>query len=356
MTRSLLILGFAFIGVTTMNIAKAQQNIRDSSLVDKIYDYHNNLLAEYIYDDSNRLVKKIVKDHLIEPNRTIDRRWEDEFEYENGRVSKIKTYNLYIDNSPIWGFKQESNKETVYEYDSQGRLMTGGNFLYEDKYLVSTRGYYFGPCFYRDTLVYDNSMNVIKHVFVSPETNMVEQPILGTYKVQTKYYEYDNKPKPNFGLDYLFVYNPYPYLNGPDWEKALSKNNMTKAVDNGYLWFYTYNENGLPATIETKWIGIETADPMILRFTYKQIKTGISEVSQESSSVNIYPNPAKDKFFIECGIFGTIKLYDMFGKEVLNQNINGKSEINISHLSKGIYNINILSGGIVIGNSKIVKQ
>jgi hypothetical protein len=46
----------------------------------------------------------------------------------------------------------------------------------------------------------------------------------------------------------------------------------------------------------------------------------------------------------------------MLGKEVLNQNINGKSEINISHLPKGIYNVRVFSESKIIGNSKIVKQ
>ena len=46
----------------------------------------------------------------------------------------------------------------------------------------------------------------------------------------------------------------------------------------------------------------------------------------------------------------------MLGKKVLNQNINEKSEINISHLPKGTYIVNILSGGKVIENRKIVKQ
>ena len=34
-------------------------SVRDKFLVDKIYDYHHNLLIEYIYDDNNRLSKSI---------------------------------------------------------------------------------------------------------------------------------------------------------------------------------------------------------------------------------------------------------------------------------------------------------
>ena len=74
-------------------------------------------------------------------------------------------------------------------------------------------------------------------------------------------------------------------------------------------------------------------------------------------SVKVYPNPANISLFVECEGHSTIKLYDMLGKEALTQNANGKTEINISHLSKGIYIVNILSSeGRIIGNSKIVKQ
>jgi len=52
----------------------------------------------------------------------------------------------------------------------------------------------------------------------------------------------------------------------------------------------------------------------------------------------------------------TIKLYDISGREMLSQNANGKAEININHLSKGIYNCIVISEGKVIGSSKVVKE
>ena len=76
----------------------------------------------------------------------------------------------------------------------------------------------------------------------------------------------------------------------------------------------------------------------------------------ESAGITIYPNPAQNSFFIECENISTVKLYDMLGQEILTQPANGKTEINISHLPKGIYIVKILSEGKMIGNSKIVKQ
>ena len=84
---------------------------------------------------------------------------------------------------------------------------------------------------------------------------------------------------------------------------------------------------------------------------------GIAEISQ-SAGLRIYPNPTKNSFFVENENGNTIKLYDMSGKEVLTQNINGKTEIDIdiNHLPSGIYNVCVFSKEKIVGNGKIVKE
>ena len=74
------------------------------------------------------------------------------------------------------------------------------------------------------------------------------------------------------------------------------------------------------------------------------------------TSFNIYPNPAIEKFVLEYDKSASIILYDMLGKEVLKQNINGKTEIAIDNVPKGVYCINVIYERKIVGNSKIVKQ
>ncbi|MFN8206712.1 MAG: T9SS type A sorting domain-containing protein [Bacteroidales bacterium] len=354
-TRGLLIL--SFIGIFTTGI-KAQQNYRNYFLVDTIYSENSNLLATYIYDNENKLIKKTVTDQVIGPDRTIYRTWTDSFIYQNNKVTKIMSFTGYIDS--LYEYDQKSNfVKDSFEYNSEGNLIrsVGKEFIYENGYVVSTTGFYLDTCFYQDTIVYNDLMNVTKHISVYPETNMMGEPIIGTYRVITRTYEYDNSQKPNFGIDYLFAYNPFPYTESPKLIKGLSKNNMTNAEMDGYFWIYTYNKYGLPATIETKWIGTETANPMILRIKYKQIAdVGVSEIIEEIPNINIYPNPTNDNFIIDYEFIGTIKLYNMIGKEVLSQEVNGKIEISINHLPQGVYNILLLSEGIIKKkNCRIVK-
>ena len=102
---------------------------------------------------------------------------------------------------------------------------------------------------------------------------MFGQPIEGTTQRVVYNYEYDDKPQPNFGLDYLFAFQPLPQMGTETgYARELSNNNLTKYVNSGTTWSYTYNEHGLPETIETKWKDIETLEPMLMKITYKQIK------------------------------------------------------------------------------------
>ena len=80
------------------------------------------------------------------------------------------------------------------------------------------------------------------------------------------------------------------------------------------------------------------------------INTGYTQCAVTSSGielngpnrVNIYPNPASDKIYIsnlkEDNI--SIKVYDIKGRLVLENKVSNKEYLNISKLSKGVYQIN----------------
>jgi len=103
-------------------------------------------------------------------------------------------------------------------------------------------------------------------------------------------------------------------------------------------------------TVQTGKPGFELSGTM--SFAYANV--GVN--TQEKSQCKVYPNPVNDLLFIESENFNTIKLYNMVGKEVLCQTGSGKTEINISHLPKGVYIVAVFSEGKLMGNTKIVKQ
>jgi hypothetical protein len=85
--------------------------------------------------------------------------------------------------------------------------------------------------------------------------------------------------------------------------------------------------------------------------------TGIEQITN-STDITIYPNPNNGSFVIELNSNAkqTLQMYDINGKIVLSQIINGKSNIDAGNLNAGVYNISIMSNeGIVNKRLVIVK-
>jgi hypothetical protein len=273
-------------------------------------------------------------------------------------VSKIKYYSRYRDSGT--GEDTENRYETIIEYDFEGRpIHKEISFTYKDGYLESTYGYTFENIFYKDTAIYDNSMNnIIMHIYENPEYNMIGQPIPGTKRIDTVFFEYDNNPKPNYGIDALFYYDPFPYIEGGELQRMFSKNNMTDATKSGYSWEYTYNENGLPITKETKWIGIETLYPMLWRITYKNA-TSIKETAITNLQLSPNPTEATSTLMLDLETAGNLHiiLSNTLGQDLFEIHNNFETEgtfsktFSIETLPTGVYFIKINHNG----NFKIEK-
>jgi hypothetical protein len=252
-------------------------NLRKKYLVDKITCFEtssNYKSAAYYYDNENKLIKRLTTGKIIENNQVRDLKYVDEFEYINGLVSKIR-----VQDSTYFQFSYDIN----LFYSSQGKLIRAEtwkngsmigykNFHYENNRMVSIYNDVTEP-FETNTIVYDNKGNVIKHIYKVPKLDTFGEPIEGEYEEIEYLYEYDNGSKPNFGIDYLIVYDPFIGMGGETgFARELSLNNLTKNVNSGTTWSFTYDENGIPVKYEMKWNGIETLYPMIFEITNKRIK------------------------------------------------------------------------------------
>lgn len=117
--------------------------------------------------------------------------------------------------------------------------------------------------------IYSSENQLIKRITTDP----INQRSSDEYIERFYDYEYDGGIQPNFGINNIFQFEPLPYFGTEAmFEKNISLNNMTKNVTSGTKWIYEYNHNNLPETIETKWDGIETEEPMLLRIEYKEIE------------------------------------------------------------------------------------
>ncbi len=356
----LLALVFSFCSLT-ISKSNAQQNIRDFFLVETISRYDNSsnyATATFIYDTDNKLLSRKIMGKMVEYGQLRDLSYIDEFEYENGLVSKIKIQDLtHFMFSQEIHFLYNLQRELIRKETWINSSMIGHtNYYYENGRIVSVHSDTVEP-FEFDTFFYNEVGNVSKRTQVYPQMGSTGNPLPGEYITRELYYEYDNHPKPNFGIDYLYGYQPFPWLGSTvDYEILLSYNNLTKAVFQHETYNYKYNNHGLPETLHKIFDPIGPQIGNIFTITYKQIgQLSITDIS--IPKINIYPNPTENSFFVEQEKFSTIILYDMLGREIINQNINGTSEINMTHLPKGVYNVKVVSdNGLVIENSKIVKK
>ncbi len=83
--------------------------------------------------------------------------------------------------------------------------------------------------------------------------------------------------------------------------------------------------------------------------------TGIEKVGNEGQ-VLVYPNPANNNFQVSVNGKASICMYDINGKMVLNQVINGKAPINTSNLVDGVYTVSITSNETVINKRLVIVR
>lgn len=82
---------------------------------------------------------------------------------------------------------------------------------------------------------------------------------------------------------------------------------------------------------------------------------GIKTTNSINDKIQVYPNPTSGKFTIETNSTEkqTVQVFDVNGRVVLIQNINGSTTIDVSNLNEGVYNLSIKSSKGVI-NKKLV--
>ncbi|WP_445456523.1 hypothetical protein [Flavobacterium sp. HNIBRBA15423] len=235
---------------------------KNQFLVDKVFDYNNNLLAEYFYNENNQLIKR--KDTDPVNNKSSDYK----LEYENNRVNRI----IYTDHT----FPQFNHFTKIY-YNEQGQMVKAGTF--KNGQLVGSKNYIYYPDGKMKgliddnnveylTLLYDGTKNVERVKLLGSGNNLPEDG--GQTEDQYFDYEYDNALKPFFGINDMLPFEPLPYFGTEaTLAKNISQNNMTENRESGTRWIYQYNEHNFPKTIEVQWDNIETVEPILWRITYR---------------------------------------------------------------------------------------
>ena len=87
--------------------------------------------------------------------------------------------------------------------------------------------------------------------------------------------------------------------------------------------------------------------------SYFQVGSVIANINETISNISIYPNPAKDILTIN-GDYETVKIYDIFGKLVVEEI--SKNPINVSTLANGVYILNINTRNTISTNKITISK
>ena len=88
------------------------------------------------------------------------------------------------------------------------------------------------------------------------------------------------------------------------------------------------------------------------------VALGIEQIAGSNNQVSVYPNPSNGSFVIEPNNEAkqTMQVYDVNGKLVLSQTINGKTTIDASSLNEGVYNISLQSNEGVVNKRLVIVR
>lgn len=243
-------------------------------IVSRIYDYNGNLTATYEYNDQWQILSMVHYDYNSIPGtvRSMTFRFsyisDTEFKVEK-RTSQadMKIYDCdyyYMEDKATGNIELKSDLfnqglvlSEIFIIDDDGNINKeigegALQFIYDDnRNLTGLRGW-------KDPNMGDNVIGETEYGLDLVEYNNI--------------YQYDQNPRPNFGMGKCFFVEPLPYFGTiASYERALSQNNMTH-VHGEVNWEYTYNEIGLPTMINVIWPGVELLTPIVYKIEYVYIE------------------------------------------------------------------------------------
>lgn len=144
-----------------------------------------------------------------------------------------------------------------------------------------------------------------------------------------------------------YMIEEYQYTATGKLKEILTKN----WYDNSQSWLlsnksvYTYvNEKPTIGYFYRSLDGLSISPNPSYRYTFAPM-TGTREVHSILSTASVYPNPSNEMLTVDLGKnSGTATLFDSKGQVTMTQTVDGKSSLNTSELTAGIYLLRLQSG------------
>ncbi len=120
---------------------------------------------------------------------------------------------------------------------------------------------------------------------------------------------------------------------------------------------FDIHSNG-PGTIHYRFYVMEATTKIDSVDVYLTTTLSIKEKKNEEVSLSVYPNPVSNAMTVTTqGLSGNfdIKITDVLGKVVYNENVNGISKkLDVSDFKNGVYLVTILEKGLAVQTRRVV--
>ncbi len=320
------------------------QNNTDNLELVNIYDYAYQLkqFAAYEYSTDENLVIETFYD--IDPN-TGDKVFNTRvtYKYNTNGLLEYSAEEIYFTDVMEW----RDNRKYIYTYTADGKIdRIQTQWGIRDWQDLHYEQYYY------------NSMDNIDYI------ERIEGGEGSTTVLQKRTYNYNDDNLVSTIVDEQKVGNSWVFLYEITFTYDNDNDIISRETSSGFRYTYeydktidianvggpfeTYFEDYMPNLIKhpiTKSTSYlyqldEWQASTSITLTYKEYTENIKDYTNKQESLSIYPNPAKEQFFIALDNNedeAKISIFDGQGHILMQQNINAQMPIDISNLSNGMY-------------------
>ncbi len=168
----------------------------------------------------------------------------------------------------------------------------------------------------------------------------------------------------------LYLLNIFPIMV-VDGSYSVNEHAMLKGIDQTMYTFYgaphvpyASNVNYMDTTVHFvsnflyRYLGCTPRDPFPVANTWNTVS--VNDLAANSSTIDVFPNPAKDKFTVHSSMLLTgpvqFKLFDIMGKEIFSKiSLTADCEMSAADILPGVYFLKIISGKSVAAGKIIVQ-
>ena len=177
---------------------------------------------------------------------------------------------------------------------------------------------------------------------------------LKVYIIQDQYGEQTTWDIINSAGELIAEGGPYQHLAGSGATQVNAINITDVPVGDCYLFrIYDSNNNGICCAYGNGYYYIKDANNnrivdgdgefgSMAAHTFSILKNGQDVAETPASAVNVYPNPANDKVYVEGEGVEFIDVYNAMGQKMMEVKASDKTEININAFESGMYMLRII--------------